>query len=557
MGLINIMVHAFRRVSHAEISLEKITIVAGPNESGKTSFAQAVGAALTGSTMPVDGILKKDAKALVNDASKKGFVRIENDGGNLAIEWPSLETKGEGETPPSADLVSAGLRNVFRLSDKDRAKYFGELLQIQVSKLAFRTSIGMHELPDDHFEALWKTCEQLGWDEAYSQVKEKGTKLKGRWEQVTGANYGAKLADGWQPDEWTFDLEKATQEGLEAEASQCREWVEAGITDTAVINTLSAMQVEELKKRAERKDEAENAYVTATNAHSAAKKAANDLQEKILNNKPQFASQPCPHCGKPLSVLGGKISVGTVTAEDATASQQVQQNLKLDLDKARNAQQDAFLAMTKAETAFGDAEDAVKKLAELSAEKPAKKSKTSIDLAKARANLARAEERLAAFKAKRDADEIFTLIEKNAVILAALAPDGLRLKRLTEVLDEVNPKLAELSKAAGYKTLAIQPDMSLKFGMHSYFLNSESMKYRANVILTLFVAGETGASCVVFDGADILDGRGRNGLLAAIKYTRKPALICMTMGAKEYERMKPALEENGTVKTYWMENGEI
>ena len=553
MGL-KFMVHAFRGVRHAEIELSKITIVAGQNYAGKSSLAQAVGAALTGSTMPIDGILKKDAKALVNDASKKGFSRVEGVGGHLTIEWPSLEAKGEGGTPPSADPVSAGLRNVLRMNDKDRAKYFTELLQINVAPETLREAVG---LPDKDFETLWKTCEQLGWDEAYSQIKDKGARLKGRWEQVTGQNYGKQKADGWQPDAWTFDLEKATQKELESIAAQCQEWVEAGITDTAVVNTLSAMQVEELKKRADRKDETENAYVATTNAHTKAKSIANDIQEKILNNKPQFTSQPCPHCGGMLSVRDGKVSKGTVTAEDATASQQAQQNLKLELDKARDAQQEAFLAMTKAEREFQDAENAAKKLAEMAAEKPVKKSKTATDLAEDRANLARAEERLAAFKSKRDADAIFSSIEKNAVILTALAPDGLRLKRLTEVLDEVNPKLAALSNTAGYAALSIQPDMSIAFGGRLFTLCSQSEQYRAMTILTLFVAQETGASCVVFDGADVLDGSGRNGLMSAIKSVRIPALICMTMGAKEYDRIKPVIEENGTVKTYWMENGGI
>ena len=38
------------------------------------------------------------------------------------------------------------------------------------------------------------------------------------------------------------------------------------------------MQVEELKKRADRKDETENAYVATTNAHTKAKSIANDIQ---------------------------------------------------------------------------------------------------------------------------------------------------------------------------------------------------------------------------------------------------------------------------------------
>lgn len=63
--IMDVRIRDFRGIEHADIRLSGLTLIAGSNGAGKTSIAQAVAAVLTGQTVPIKGLRKADAGALV------------------------------------------------------------------------------------------------------------------------------------------------------------------------------------------------------------------------------------------------------------------------------------------------------------------------------------------------------------------------------------------------------------------------------------------------------------------------------------------------------------
>src|SRR5574341_617516 len=117
---ITISVRSFARAERADLDVSTIALLAGPNENGKTSICLAAAAALTGQTVPVDGIKKGSAGALVRTGDAEGGARVKSAQGEAVVSWPNATRETTG-TPPEASLYAAGLASIVDLDDKARA----------------------------------------------------------------------------------------------------------------------------------------------------------------------------------------------------------------------------------------------------------------------------------------------------------------------------------------------------------------------------------------------------------------------------------------------------
>lgn len=145
----------------------------------------------------------------------------------------------------------------------------------------------------------------------------------------------------------------------------------------------------------------------------------------------------------------------------------------------------------------------------------------------------------------------------SMLITEVLSPgsEGLRSKVMAAKLAMLNEKLAEISGKAHWKSVNINDQIQVTYGGVPYSWQlSESERFRCNVTLQAAIADIDNSPIIVVDAADILDKKGRNGLIALAKSFVKPVVIMMTMGAKEEV---PNLSKLG-MKSFWInENGEV
>jgi hypothetical protein len=84
------------------------------------------------------------------------------------------------------------------MAPRDRARVLAEYLRADPTFEDLQAELA--EWPTDTIAAVWRLIEQQGWDKAHALRKDRGAELKGRWRQITGLNYGSRIAANWRPD---------------------------------------------------------------------------------------------------------------------------------------------------------------------------------------------------------------------------------------------------------------------------------------------------------------------------------------------------------------------
>ncbi len=146
-------------------------------------------------------------------------------------------------------------------------------------------------------------------------------------------------------------------------------------------------------------------------------------------------------------------------------------------------------------------------------------------------------------------------IMANAANLEILAPDGSRHSMPANRLQLLNNAvLQSVTGAAGYQPVSIDENLQLRFGGRHYDLLSEPEKFRVDVVLQIAIALVDKSSCVIIDGADILDTDGRNGLFAALASAGTSLLSLVGLTAAG-EMGIPNLAKHGMGVTYRVVDG--
>jgi len=543
-----ITIENYRGVERAEIDVSGLALVAGANASGKTSIAQAVAAALVGVPIPLTGLRKSDAGMLVRSGAAQGRVAVRGDSGEAVVTWPDAKVVTEGR-PPNASAIAAGLESVATMRREDRAKALAPYLDAEPTKDDLAAALP--DLSQEHLDKLWDAISINGWDGAHGQARDKGVNLKGRWEQVTGERYGSKKAATWLPADWDEALEATSEQTLQDSIAQEREFLEAAIAAHAVDDEkrremeAMAARIPEIAKQVRKLDLAQQ------EVKARIYEARNELQAMPEAAAPE--TQPCPHCGKDLVVDGGKIAL---PPKDLPTPAEIETR-----QAAVDAKRKEIGALedehTKALAAWKDAERdlaaATKAKAEL--ENAPEPEGEPQDVEECRERVRRAEARLRAFLAKREADRIHAAIEANQQVIDVLAPAGLRARKLAEAVRRFNAEaLAPLCRAAGWGAVALDDALEPTYAGRPYPLLSASEQYRVRATLQVAMARLDRSDVVVLDAADILDKQGRNGLLWMLIATGVPALVGMTIADPE-KTPPPDLAASGRGATYWIESG--
>lgn len=534
------IVENYRAIQQAEIPLDRLTLIAGPNEAGKSSIAQAVAAALTGRAVLVPETLKKDAVALVRDGAPSGNVTVSGDDGSVSITWPSCDV-GTRSTPPSISPAAAGLLSIVTMPDAERSATLIAALKAEPNKAALHARLERSQL-GAMTEKIWPIIEAAGWDGAEKEVKIRTTSLKGEWEAITGERWGEKKASGWTPQGWNRLANKSLDE-LATMVDQSRADLERAVA-TAAVACADRAGLEALAATVASLERQEAAALKERHR-------LNDEHSKMLLVDHPVPSDPlpCPHCGAFTVFRGGAlVDAGEITPALVTAARQKAEAHRQATADAKIAFQTAYDRHGTLKRKLVEARQAATKLASLPASGGAA---GDVETARAACQEAETAYRLAGIRDR--AEKTQHRIGRHLLLADILSPTGLRKEALTAALGELNRDLAALSDMAGWPRVSVN-DQSLAvfYGTRRYHLVSAAAQYRVRATLQLALARAARDRLVILDGADILDGRGRLGLLKMLRDAGMPALVTMTYTAA---KDVPDLGAKGLGVTMWLADG--
>ena len=547
---ITISVRNFRGCADARLTCAPIALIGGLNAAGKSSIAQAVGAALSGNALPVAGLRANAAGVLVRVGATTGTVEVGNHNGSVTVEWPAARATTNG-APPVASVYAVGLETIAVGAPKDRLRILAEYLHADPTREDLSAALDEAGLdPERVLASIWPLIEQSGWDGAVTARRDRGAEIKGQWRQCTGANYGSRVAASWRPDlgeldeqDLVTDLHNAQRERDRAMSAQAVSADEhRRLEDEA---ELYQARQDALGRALSRIDEYTAVFQKAQQARAALPPAG----------KPD--TFPCPHCRE--LVVINKVSLVETRYEkpDAAALDSAELGKRRmaiaeadgKLSHANADLQEARRQATLAEQAVSDSEHARERIANWP-----RAVEAGTDIATAEAQLQRAEKRLAEYRSKVEADRLHRLVEGNEIVISMLAADGLRAKKLARVIDVFNAQVGNLCHAAGWQGVRIDDAGNIGYGDRPYNLLSTSEQYRVRAVLAVAMAQIDGSNLVVLDGADILDAPSRGQLFALLAEVEIPALVTMTVARRE---QLPDLAAAELGASFWLAGGVL
>jgi hypothetical protein len=546
-----IKVRGFRGAERGDILIEPIALLAGSNFQGKSSMCQAAAAVVTGQAIPFFRSTKPDkpmltksaAKQLVRGGMDKGSVTLADGEEVLAqVNWPSMQVTGNGEAQCSK--IAAGLVNPLEMEDDDRQAFFSALLQSEPTDVDIEEAFKDAKIPDGTASEVRKSLAVNGWDVSHKGFKEDGAHLKGQWEAHAGTKFGASKAASWRPEGWRDNLEGVSLEQIGSQVSEAQRKVEAAIAALAVGDE----QLQQLKVKAEAEEHAAVAKEKASSKLAALQEDYNRAKAALSKIVvPQALA--CPHCGGAVQLEGQKLVESMASAKQIAEAQEKYDVARSQMDDAKAAVEAADKAFTAAKAAW----EAVRgsKDALLQADHR-KGNQDAVDVARDfAAGMQKDKERISAVLA---CTKLAEQIAANQKVVDILAPEGLRRQKLAKALASFNKSvLAPLCAAADFPAVTVDEELDVLYGGRPYFLLSESEKYRVRSVLQLSIARKDGSPISIFDGADILDQTGRNGLFNMLASIDDMGfIVAMTV---EKPDDVPNLADAGIGHTYWVQDG--
>lgn len=534
----------FMGCAAAEVEASKIALILGLNGQGKTSTLLPIAAALRGG-VPL-GLQKTKAGMLVKTGAGAASVVLEEDGSKVEVFWPKCERRSEGVSAPEASDIAVGAVAFPAMADKDKVELLRDILKTDPVKQELCEALADAGLSEKVQEAVWHNIEAEGWDASLDRAKEKGRSLKSQWALIAGEAYGEKKAASWFPQGWENDLETTSTEALEADVSLAR----ADLEDKIANQAISADELARLQEKADGLTDAEKECDDAAGKVTEAQKALKEARaaREKLPKLPNY-DLVCPHCGKPVVYQFGKLE-----AIKQSLSAEEREKLEQHILDADNAVSKAERELNAAKHDFILADSDLQAIKKAKEELEAKQGKTiqPAEVDEARNAVRKAETRLQSFNRYNEALRVHRNILENQAIINVLEPEGVRRRSLEKGLADFNGRLEYLCHVAGWACVKVDGDMSVSYNDRPFVLCSESEKFRAKVTLQAAIAEYDGSHALVVDAADILDNKGRAGLLKLLAGQSYCSFVGM-MAAKP--SAAPDLKKLGIGRKYWVEAG--
>lgn len=548
-----------RTLADASIELgDGITLVAGRNGAGKTSLALALRACVWGTADPWNAKLGEDALARLmrGPNQKTAAAELVGDDASRRIEWPKRGVTGT-RSPLHASPIALHAVDPTKLEPAKLQAKLIDALQAHPDEAAIAAAFA-----DGRAEACgWSSAAEAvkdlgacGWDDCADKARKAAQQARGEWKAVARENYGAKKADGWAPEGFVDE----PLETLEARVTEARKRRDEAVGNAA----LSERDREHYEALAGEEADAKARRDRLRAEHAAAVKALDDLASEWAAMPPQVTTRhACPECEAALDLLGNGELVKAIDADERarrdeavgsfTARQVEAQETRDRLGREVNAAEAKLKAIAEAQENLAKA-------------KRKTGGRDAVD--EATKALDAAERAVAARKARDAAANAHVKVMAATEVEQELGPSGLRWRCLKAALDLANKELARLSEVMGCELVQLVAGEEVRIAYADRDLRaapeaaSESERFRARTLLQLLVARRDGSGIVVVDGADILDGPSRGGLMKLLLHVGLPALVLMTAGAvkgKAGDTFVPDLAVAGWGRSYWLEDGRV
>lgn len=519
--MIELQIRNFRRIKSADIVLDRIALVQGPNMSGKSSVMWAVRGALTGQAIPDAGTLPEGwRKADLQDVVLGEGPAVANIQGttlqgaewSATMNWPSGEHRTAGQAPVTSPAAAGLFReSLGKMTQKDRGHTLHNLLRPKATLEDFKIAI---EASAEGIAKVIDVVGTAGWDEAQRRAEGKLGELKGKWSQITGETFGSVKYEEWRPAEWNEDLEKLTPEAA-AGAVHAAELLEQ---EAVAGGAVAAERIAQLTTLALSAVDKTLAYENAVQAEFDAKEALENKRKDREKLPP--AEEPtleCPHCGKAVTTVAGKLA----KAAKAGLSVEETKNRRLaiagaegELSKLDNLHRGA---VRKTELAKSDADAAEAAKANLDTLK-GKQADTDL-IARARAVVILAKKKQELVTRVANASRFAGAIKASLSIVAALKPEGIRATILARSLAAFNERLKAISEQ-WMAPVRIDDRFNIWIGDRLFRNESGSQQHRAQVTLQVACAELDGSPMVIID-SDVDWDRGFYGQLCKMLLARK------------------------------------
>lgn len=182
---------------------------------------------------------------------------------------------------------------------------------------------------------------------------------------------------------------------------------------------------------------------------------------------------------------------------------------------------------------------------------------TGRDIAECRAQVSAAQNKLTAFTKYRQVLQKHNGIQMNQRIIDILAPDGLRMSRLTDALEKLNAEIADICGIARWETVKILPDMSITYGTRPYILSSHAQQFRCKVALQAAWVRLQKDKMMMVDVTSDLDPDSKRGIIRIVAGLNSGLKIYGVVAMAGGERTDMFVKNSDTRKSYWIENGAV
>jgi uncharacterized small protein (DUF1192 family) len=501
-------------------SSARVILVAGPNGSGKTSVANAIRIALTGS--PDRGLSRKnELSQLITRGERDGYaaVRLAGASGPYKIHLRTGNYTTSSPTGFPADILNPAhwlaqspkerLRSLFALTGTSLKP--AHIAGILVSKYGHDAS---------RVESITGDL-SAGLPAAADKARTLASEARGAWKAITGENYGSVKAERWMAPAPPQDDAGETPDLPAAEAAlkQARDRHMAARENAATLRALRINAEKWAAEMAGAKLSADTAKDALPEVEARIASLQNDVQRlKAVASKAGGTTAECPSCGTMLNIYSGQLEVyeGGGDTNQLKAHEKLKEYEQL-LGEQRHTRERLIAsinryaqleAMRPADVPSQDEAEAA--AADLDALREAEEA--------ARAIVSRCEH---AEQARRKADEATegaARAHADVQCYTALASDldALPGALLGAAIGPFRDALAAASSAFA-RPVTITDAGVVQYGDSSYDIaSSASEQWRCRMAVGYALARATGTGLLLLDEFDVIQPADRGPILAAL-----------------------------------------
>jgi hypothetical protein len=521
----------------AEFAFRPMTVICGPNGSGKTSIRDGIGYAAVATGYRIDK--KADRVKLISEGSTDGDVTVTIGGVSVTRDIESGKIAKPAQIPIGEGAVGEAVHVLLEprlfggMAPDERRELLLKVMRVAMTPAAIIAELKARGHQPDQVDKLKADGSIAEW---IKQAETSASEARGAWKAVAGETYGGVKAETWKAP--GTDAEKpddAVLKGVASHLAAARSELEGLVRDLAEYDAAArhgtlfrdraiamrqqADHVPDLKKRHE---SAQQTKLEAARIEAEATSVYNDVVARLT---PNFFD--CPHCGSAVLVnaQGTGLEKFSIPKNQSTKDQEAAARAKL--NAAKTATENAIADLLKVGTELVRAQEAADDLVGLgtAAEAPTgDRADIEAQIADARLSVERLEETHQAAKNAIDAyargqerttkaSNYHAAVQAWTKLAADLAPTGIPGDLLAKALDPFNDTLRDQSAATKWRQPAIGADMAITAGGRPYQLLCESEQWRVDAQIAAAVAIHSGLKFVILDRFDVIEVPARKGAL--------------------------------------------